>query len=480
MSLKKKTISGLFWTFSQQFSVQLISFIVQIILARILLPAEFGLIGMLTIFIAIGNTLLDGGLTSSLIRTLDPGQKDYSTVFFVNLIFSVIIYFLLFFAAPFISSFFNQPILTSVIRLYTLSFIIQAFVAVQTTRLTKAMNFKLQMAMQIPSVMIGGITGILLAYKGYGVWSLVWMNLVQNFLFMIQHWFRAKWFPDFIIDLSILKYHFKFGYKLVLSGLLDTIYQNIYNVIIGKYFSVVQLGYYTRAYSMQQLPVANISTALNKVTYPVFSSMQEDDVKLKSAYRTLMQQVVFWVAPILICLAAVAVPLFRLLLTEKWLPAVPFFRILCAAGIMYPLNAYNLNMLNVKGRSDLFFKLEIAKKILITIGIFCALPFGIDGLLYLQVVFNIAAFFINSFYSGKLISYPVTEQIADIYPLIVIAVISGIFAYWMDISFVDAFAGTDLSRILITGFFYFLMYLGLSYAIRIPALFIFRQLILKK
>ncbi|HTN36718.1 MAG TPA: oligosaccharide flippase family protein, partial [Arachidicoccus sp.] len=226
MSLKNKTISGLFWTFSQQFSVQLINFIVQIILARILIPAEFGLIAMLTVFIAIGNSLMDNGMTSSLIRTKNPDHEDYSTVFFINLGVSILVYIILFFSAPTIGDFYNQPILTPVVRVYSLSFFITAFVGVQTTRLTKDMRFKVQMAMQVPSVVMGGIVGIILAYLGYGVWSLVWMNLTQSFLFTIQHWIFSGWYPSFMINKEKLIYHFKFGYKLTIAGLLNAIFDN--------------------------------------------------------------------------------------------------------------------------------------------------------------------------------------------------------------------------------------------------------------
>src|SRR5690606_36337105 len=207
MSLKKKAISGILWTLGQQIGVQGINFVVQIIMARLLMPEAFGLIAMIQIFIAIGSTLMDSGMTSSLIRTKNPDQADYSTVFFINLFSSIIIYFILFFSAPFIALFFDQPLLILIIRVYTLSFIVQALVGVQTTRLTKEMNFKLQMYMQIPSSICGGIAGVILAYKGYGVWSLVWMQLITTTIFMVQHWLRLKWRPSLIIDRQKMKHH---------------------------------------------------------------------------------------------------------------------------------------------------------------------------------------------------------------------------------------------------------------------------------
>lgn len=480
MSLKQKTLSGLIWTFSQQFGVQFINFIVSIVLARLLMPSDFGLIGMLAVFISIGTTLMDSGLTSSLIRTTEPDQKDYSTVFFINLIGSIVVCLILFFCAPLIASFYDQEILTSLIRVYTLSFIINAFAGVQKAKLTKEMNFKMQMTIQIPSIICGGLLGVVMAYMGYGVWSLVWMNICQSFIASAQLWVRSGWAPSFVFDMERLKYHFNFGYKLTLSGLLNSIFNNAYKLVIGKYFSAAQLGYYTRADSLKQLPVQNISTALNKVTYPLFSSIQDDEVKLKSAYRRLMQQIIFWLAPAMIVLAVVAEPLFRFLLGEKWLPAVPFFQILCVVGIMYPLSSYNLNILKVKGRSDLFLKLEVIKKVFITIGIIVSVPFGIYGLLYFQLVFSIAAFFINSWYSGRMINYTVSEQLKDIVPEMMLAILVGAVGWGLD-TYLFAYAlPYDVVRVILVGIICFVLYLGVSYMSKMPAILDFRQLVFKK
>lgn len=480
MNLKKKTISGLCWTFSQKFCVQLINFVVQTILARLLLPADFGVVGMITVFIAIGNSLMDSGLTSSLIRTTHADQRDYSTVFYMNIAGSLLIYIILFFLAPLIARFYKQDILIAVIRIYTLSFVIRAFVAVQTTRLTKEMNFKMQMLIQIPSVIAGGVTGIVLAYLGYGIWSLVWMNLVQIFLFTVQHWIYTGWRPDLVFGRDRMWRHFNFGYKLTLSGLLNTIYQNLYNVIIGKYFSATVLGFYTRAHTLQMFPLLNISMALNNVTYPMFSSIQHDNVRLKSIYKRLMQQVVFWVTPVMLSLAIIAEPLFRFLLTDKWLPAVPYFRILCASGILYPLHVYNLNILNVKGRSDLFFRLEVIKKLFITAGVACAIPFGIYGLLYFQVISSVFSFVVNTCYSGRMIGYPMMEQVKDILPIFTLAALTGFFAWAVDSLLIRSFNIHDLERIIIVAGGYFTVYLVAGYMAKIAAVTDFKQLVLKR
>src|SRR5690606_22951203 len=386
MSLKQKTITGLFWTFTEQFVSKGIGFIVQIILARILLPEEFGLIAMIMVFIGIGHSMVDSGMTSSLIRTMNSDQRDYSTVFFINVIVSFLVYGIIFFCAPAIATFYEQPILADLVRVYALIIVIQSFVTVQITRMTKEMNFRIQLIIQIPSIIVGGIVGIVLALYGWGVWSLVYMALVRTLISTIQYWFYTGWRPDWVIDRERLWEHFNFGYKLTLAGILNTIFVNAYNIVIGKFFSVAQVGFYSKADSLQKFPVQSMSQALNKVTYPMFSEIQNDNVKLRAVYRTVMQQVVFWITPVLVVAFVVAEPLFRFILTEKWLPAVPYFRILCFVGFLYPVQAYNLNILKVKGRSDLILKLSIIKRIIITLGIVIALPFGVFGLLYFQVI----------------------------------------------------------------------------------------------
>lgn len=479
MSLKNKARSGILWSVGEQFSVKFISLIISLILARILSPAEFGLIAMLSVFLAIGTSLMESGLTSSLIRTQGADQRDYSTVFFFNLMGSVVVYGILFVTAPLIADFYRQPLLAGIVRLYGLSIVISAFFSVQNTLLTKEMKFKIQTIIQIPSVLIGGCLGILLAYLGYGPWSIVWMNLLNICVSTVLHWYLSPWRPLFIFDRKRFQYHFRFGYKMTLSGMLDTLYKNIYTIIIGRFFAAAQLGFYSRAESLSQLPVGIISSSINKVTYPMFSMISDDDVRLKMVYKKLMQQVLFWNAPILILLALVAHPLIELLLTEKWLPSVPYFQILCLAGILYPLHAYNLNILKVKGRSAQFLKLEIIKKVLGVIGIICVIPFGIYGLLYYQFFFTIVAYYINSIYSGRLINYPIREQLYDISPILALAGVLGIGCYFTDIWYVSHFEITNLFRILGIAFLYGGLYLGLSNMVKLTAITDFKQLILK-
>lgn len=479
MSIKNKAVTGLFWTFTQQFSVQAINFIVQIILARILLPSEFGLIAMISIFIALGIKFVTSGMTSSLIRTTNPTDKDYSTVFFINLGISIIVLLIIFFTAPLIANFYSQPILNPLIRVYSITFLIRAFVEVQTTRLTKEMKFKIQMKMQIPSVIVGGAVGICMAYLGYGVWSIVWMNIVQTSLFTVQHWIYSKWTPSFkLFDRKVYKYHFTFGYKMMISGIMNTIFENLYNILIGKYFTSQALGFYNRAYMLQMFPVSNLGTALTKVTFPMFSEIKDNDKKLKEAYKKVLQQVVFWIAPLMMIAGVLAKPLFIVLMTEKWLPAVPYFQILCVMGILYPLQIYNLDILKVKGRSDLYLKVEVMKKITTVIGIFIALQYGVLGLVIMQSITSVIYYFYNSYYSGKFMNYDVFEQLRDILPILTLALISALITYLSQhFLFQNSHSIIQLLLGYLIGFGFFL---GTAFMLKINTLLLFRDLVIKK
>ncbi|MGV8963845.1 MAG: lipopolysaccharide biosynthesis protein [Candidatus Saccharimonadaceae bacterium] len=479
MSLRKQAISGMVWTFAQQFSTQGIGFLISVVLARLLLPAEFGIIGMIAIFIGIGGALVDSGLASSLIRTPNANQEDFSTVFYFNIVGSILIYIILYLTAPFIANFFNQPILTDIARVYGITFIINAFSTIQLTRLTQMMDFKTQMKVSVPSLLGGGALGIILAYLGYGVWSLVWMRLFQSFLNSLQLWVVSKWKPSLDFNVAKFKYHFNFGYKLLLSGLLDTIFSNSYTVIIGKLFPPAQLGFYTRANSVVQLPVENISGALNKVTYPLFSSIKDDDVRLRKVYKQIMQMVTFLIAPTLIIMGILATPLFRFVFTEKWLPAVPYFQILCISGILYPFHVYNLNILNVKGRSDLFLRLEIIKKILLVVTILLSIPFGMYGLLWGLVISSALALFINTHYSGKFIHYNGFQQIIDVSPILLISIIAGALTWGID-KLMLYNNTNDISRILLGGIGGALSYTSMAYIFKFQSIQDLKIIILKQ
>jgi teichuronic acid exporter len=469
MSLKKQAISGVKWTFIQQFGVQGIGFIVSIILARLLEPKEFGLIAMITVFIGIGNALLNAGLGSSLIRSKEVDEEDYSTVFYFNLVVSVLVYLIVFATAPYIAFFYKQPILISLIRWLSLTFIINAFAIIQQTRLTKIMDFKTQTIVAIPSLIIGGVIGIIMAYQNYGVWSLITFNLVKTIANTIQLWFYSKWKPLWVFNKQKFKLHFNFGYKLSISSIIDTVFTNAYVIVIGKFFPIAQLGYYQRANSLQMYPVGIISAVMGKVTYPLFAQIQDDNTRLKNMYKKILQLNIFILAPVLIIAGVLAEPLFRFLFTDKWLPAAPYFQILLITGVLYPIHAFNLNILNIKGRSDLFLRLEIFKKVIIIVVVLISFKFGILGLLYGSIVVSVTAFFINTYYSGKFINYSAWGQIKSITPILIIAILTGLLVLFFD-TFTKEILQYDLLRIVINTLFGIIFYVFLSYIFKIDSL----------
>ena len=405
VNLKSAGRSGMLWSFMIQGGTQVINFVVTVILARLLLPEQFGLIGMIAIFLAISRALVDGGFVSSLIRTKDVVDADYSTVFFVNLGASIILYSLLFISAPYIADFYNEQVLVNLIRVLGLGLIINAFSMVQSTKLNKALQFKTQFKLQLPSLIISAVISIIMAYHNYGVWSLVAKEILFAVIATIQLWWYAKWVPKLIFDKEKFKYHFNFSYKLSLTQIINTTFDNLYNVVIGKYFSAAQLGFFTRARSLQQLPSDFFYNAFNRVFYPLLAEVNHDNTKLKSVYSQLMKIVVFTVTPILVFLGIVANPFIRFLLTEKWLPAVPYFQLLLISAIFYPMHLYNLNICNLKSRSDMVLKLSMLHNFLLLGGAFTAIWFGIYGLLYSLVIVNILITIINSYFSGQLIGY---------------------------------------------------------------------------
>ncbi len=347
MSLKQKTVSGLFWSFIDDFAKLGITFVSGIILARLLTPREYGLIGMTTIFIAISQSFIDSGFRQALIRKGDCTQADYSTVFYFNLFVSFIFYLLLFVFAGTIGQFFKEPKLPAIIRVLGIGLIINALTLVQQTQLIKDINFRLQTRISVISAIISGIIGITMAYTGYGVWSLVATTLSGSFVTMLLLWLWRKWRPSLLFSWASFKEMFAFGSRLLISGLIDTVNRNIYNLIIGKYFSAADLGYYTRAVTFTNLPSQNLTGVVQRVSYPVLTTMQDDPQRLRAAYRKLIQNTMLISFVLMLGMAAVAEPMVITLVGEQWRPSIDYLQLLCFVGMFYPLHAINLNMLQV-------------------------------------------------------------------------------------------------------------------------------------
>jgi teichuronic acid exporter len=414
MSLRKQAFSGVLWVGVERLGAQLIQMLLFIILARLLTPKDFGLIAMIIVFFEISQSFVDSGMGQALIRQKVITVQDRSTVFWFNLLLSFVFYALLFFTAPLIALFYEQPPLTPLIRVMGLAIIFYGIAIVQRAELTQQLQFKKQAYIQIPAMILSGAVSVILAFLDYGVWALVAQYLLLAFLSSIFLWIASPFKVLFKFNKESFKRLFGFGYKLLLSGLLDTVFSNIYKLVIGKVFSAVTLGLYTQAKKMQTLVSSNLVGIIQKVSYPILSKVNDNPEALKRGYRKVIQSSSFIIFPCILILFVHASPILVYVLGEKWVGATPFLQIVCISGLLYHLHAINLNILKVKGRSDLFLKLEVIKKVNITIAIFIGLEFGIYGLLIGSVISSYVALFINTYYTAKFINYSIFEQIKDI------------------------------------------------------------------
>lgn len=434
-SIKRKTIKGLSWSFADNFLSSGITFIVGIILARILSDQEYGIIGIITIFIAVFNSIVDSGFSSALIRKKDCRSIDFNTVFYFNLALSVLLFGILYFSATYISIFFKLPELTILIRVMGSIIVINAFAIIQRTVLVKNIDFKIQTKISLISSIISGVAGIGAALYGLGVWSLVAQQIIKQLLNTVLLWVFNTWRPAFEFSRESFRELFNFGWKLLISGLLATIWNEIYQVVIVKFYSPAILGQYTRAKGFTDIFSSNITMVIQRVSYPVLSSIQDERERLKQAYKKIIKSTMLITFVSILGLAAIAETMVVVLIGEKWLPSVEFLQIICFSAILYPLHAINLNMLNVQGRSDLFLKLEIIKKIIAIVPLLLGIFIDIRWMLWGSVVTGVISYFLNSYYSGRQLNYKIVEQVRDILPSFFIASIMAI-AVWL-ISFVN-------------------------------------------
>jgi teichuronic acid exporter len=423
MSLKEKALSSFTWSFIDNAANKIVGFVIGIILARLLMPKEFGLVGMITVFIAISQSFVESGFGEALIRKNNCTDKDYSTIFYFNLIVGVLFFWILFFSANAISKFYNEPQLVRIVQVLGIVLIINAITTIQRTILTKRLDFKLQTKISFIAAMSSGLIAIAMAYKGFGVWSLVAQTICRSVVNSALLWAWNKWRPILVFSKSSFIELFSFGYKLLLSGLLNTAWKNIYTLVIGKFFSAETLGFYSRAKQFKELPSSNITAIISRVSYPVLAQMQDNPIKMKMAYKKLIKTTMLITFVLMMGMAAIAEPMVITLIGEHWRTSVVYLQLICFVGMMYPLQALNLNMLNVKGRSDLFLKLEIYKKFLAVPALIIGIYYGIEIMLALGIVTTWITYYINSYWSGKLINYPMKEQVLDILPSFFIAMV---------------------------------------------------------
>ncbi len=415
-SLKHKTVKGLSWSLIDNLAGSGITFLVGIVLARILTPEEFGIIGIIMIFIAISNSIINSGFSNALIRKIDVSSVDYNTVFYFNFGVSVVLYIALYFASPLISDFFKEPLLVSTTRVIGLVLIVNGLSIIHRTILVKKVDFKTQAKVSIIASVASGIIGIGMAVMGYGVWSLVAQQLSRQFFNSLFLWLFNQWRPSLEYSWDSFRELFSFGSKLLVSGVIDTVYRNVYQLVIGKFYTSAQLGHYTRALQFQTIFTSNLTAVIQRVSFPVLSEIQNESDRLRNAYRKVIKMTMMVTFALMLGLAAIAQPLIVNLIGEKWLQAVYYLQIISFSGMLYPLHAINLNMLQVKGRSDLFLRLEIIKKIIAVFPIVLGIFYGIEYMLLGSVVTGFISFFLNSYYSGMLINYSTVLQLKDILP----------------------------------------------------------------
>jgi len=441
-NLKGAAAKGLFWSATERFGAQGIQFVIGIFLTRILNTSDYGLLGMILIFMAVGQTLIDSGFGSALIWKKNPSQTDYSSVFYFNISVSFILYFLFFLIAPWVADFYDEPRLVDLIRVISLNFIILSFSLIQQTLLQKRVDFKLMAYVNFGGSIVAGIVALLLALNGFGVWSIVWQILIKSLITSLFLWVFSTWRPMPVFKFMVLKELFGYGSKLTVAGLIYTVFQNLYFNIIGKLFPIDSLGLYTRASQLQDFPVKTGVSIFNRVVFPVFATIQDDNERLKNAVRKTFRSMVFVMFPMIFILISIADHMIVVLLTEKWLPASGYFKLLCLTGLFYIFQIINYEILKTKGKLGWVLQLEIITKSLLVINIFITYRWGISAIIWGQIGVNFIAALASSIYVSKLIGYPVLQQMWDvsvyfiisITMFLVIAFLGGYFSYtWLSL-----------------------------------------------
>lgn len=468
MSLKATTISSIIWSATDRLGSQGIQFVISIILARILLPEQFGLIAMLAIFFAVAQSIMDSGFGSALIQKKDASYLDECSIFYFNIILGFVSACAIYFIAPLIAEFYDQPILEPLTKFLSLSLIINSFSLVQFTLLSKRLDFKGNAKISLITTLISGCIGISLALKGWEVWALAVQQVVSNICRTVLLWIISSWRPAMIFSFNSLQQMFGYGSKMLLAGLLDTMFTNLYLIVIGKIFAPASLGFYTRAQSLRDMVSMNFTQIVSRVMFPVFSSIQDEPEKMKRGVKKSIIISTYLIFPAMLGLASVAEPLVVILFTEKWLPSVPYLKLLCLAGMLLPLQAFNLSVIKSIGRSDIYLLLEVLKKILIVFTIAITWRWGIIAIIYGQIVLSVLSYILNSFFTRYLINYPVEEQFKDIMPALMLSFIMGSILYYIPVSTFT----TNMFLILVLKILLgAAIYISLSYVFKVPLFF---------
>jgi teichuronic acid exporter len=427
--LKNDMTYGILWSVLERFSTQGMQFILGIVLARLLTPSDYGLIAMTAVFLSISHALVDSGFSQALIQKKNTSEKDFHTIFHFNFLVSILVYSILFFLARPISVFYEIPQLSAIIEVIGLNLILHSFSIIPIAKLSRKLDFKTLAKATLLSVAVSGVVSIYLAYQGWGVWALVAQVLIKSTLNSILLYILIQWRPKLIFSKESFNTLFGFGSNLLATGLLNAVYNNFYTIVIGKVYDASQLGLYTRANQLQKFPSESVTTVIQRVTYPALCSIQDSKEKLERYYRKIIRLSAFVIFPSMVWLAVVAEPFIVVILTETWMGVVPFLQLLAFVGILYPIHAMNLDILKVKGRSDLFLKLDLYKKIIITIVLFVTFSFGIKIMIIGQIFTSIGFLYINTYYTNKLIKYKLCTQLKDILPIFILSTLMGGLVY---------------------------------------------------
>jgi O-antigen/teichoic acid export membrane protein len=428
-NLRTRAVHGVLWSFLERIGQQGIQFVISVVLARLLLPEQFGLIAMLSVFIEVSRAFMDSGLSAALVQRKDASQLDNCSMFYFNVLVGIACAGLLSLVAPWVAAFYDEPVLTALLRALSLTLVINSLAGVQTALLNKQINFRTLLKVGMTATALSGFIGVGMALLGFGVWSLVAQYLASSVFRTAFLWLNNTWRPQLVFSGAALRRMLGFGAPLLASGLLNRVFANVYLVVIGKLFSAAHLGLYATAFKIQHLFVVNVAAVVTRVTFPVFAEIQDDPPRLKRCVREAASMLAFVHFPLMIGLALTARPLVYLLLTEKWEGSIRWLQLLAVAGLLYPLHSLHLNLLKAKGHSALFFRLEVIKRVLIVIMIAITYRWGVSGMIYGQIAMSGVCYLVNSFYTPRLISYGLSEQLRDLTPYAGIAVLMGVVLY---------------------------------------------------
>lgn len=460
-NLKQQTKHGLYWSFFSQFANYGMQFCVGIVMARLLSPSDYGITALPAVFMSVAYLLQNGGLGDALVRKTDLKEIDLSTSFYYSIIVGLSLYFILFFSAGWIADFYDTPVLVPLIRITAFGFLWGPFNTAQNVILKRRLDFKTPAKISVCTKIFSAIVGISLAYMGYGLWALVVSGLVSGLLDLMLKWLVVRWIPKSGWSWDSFRYLWGYGNKIMASGLLDTLYNNITPIFIGKYYSPADLGVYNRAHGYASMPSQNVTGVIQGVTFPVLSKMQDNDEQLARNYRKMLCVTAFVIFPIMLMLSALARPLVITMITAKWESCIILLQIICFSMMWYPVHAINLNLLQVKGRSDLFLRLEIIKKVIgVSILVF-TLPRGLIVFCCGTIVSSMISLVINTYYTGKLIKVGYFKQMGDLLPIFTLGMVM-----FIAIHTANYFISSMLLQIICGGLVGFVTYIGGAYLFR--------------